>query len=124
MSDWIFYIFVFGLVVAAAFLVFRALTGTGRQVDERLAADGGDSPQEQPQMILGDITQPLGGWTLAAGDEKKKAALEQELREAGYYRPTALVEYAAVRTLLVAVPIVVALALALVVDIPLVPWML
>src|SRR5258707_1160603 len=103
MSDWLFLGSAFLLVFAATFLVVRGLTNVGRQVDMRLAGEGEESASEQQPLILGDLTTPLGQWTLA-GDEKKKAELEQELREAGYYRSTAVIEYAAVRAMLIAVP--------------------
>src|SRR5262249_5041686 len=44
---------------------------------------------------------------------ENRGALQRELRAAGYYRPTALVEYAAVRACLIILPIVTAGALAL-----------
>jgi tight adherence protein C len=123
MNEWIILGAAFLLVFAATFFVVRALTGGGRKDETRLAGAGEESPNEDQPLVLGDLTQPLGQWSQAS-DAKKKAELEQELREAGYYRPTALLEYSAVRTLLVAVPIVVAVVLVVTLDHELAPWII
>jgi tight adherence protein C len=46
-------------------------------------------------------------------DTEVRTALQRDLRAAGYYKPTALMEYAAVRAVLIILPIVSAGALAL-----------
>ena len=48
--------------------------------------------------------------------DENRSALQRELRAAGYYRPTALLEYAALRTLLTVPPVVAAGVLALLVE--------
>ena len=57
-------------------------------------------------------------------DNARKAELAQELRAAGYYRATVLLEYAALRVLLIATPLFAAVLATLIVDLPLVPWVL
>ena len=114
---------VFLIVSTASFLVVRRFTGTGRQIDQRLARGAEGTTNEERQLILGDLTVPLGKLSLAE-NSKKKAELEQELRVAGYYQPTAMVEYLAVRALLVAVPLIAAVVLVLNVDDVLAPWVL
>jgi tight adherence protein C len=123
MSDWIELGSIFLVVFTASFLVVRRLSSTGRRIDERLRGSADEATQEERPLILGDLTEPLGNWSLA-GNGKKKAELEQELREAGYYRPTALVEYAGVRTLLIAAPLIAAVVLALTTDDEVAPWAL
>ena len=120
MNEWIILGTAFVLTFAATFLIVRAFAGAGRRV--ATSPDVAEFDEEQP-LALGDLTTPLGKWS-QPGDRKKKADLEQELREAGYYRPTAALEYSAVRALLVAVPIGLALVLLVSLDQALAPWVL
>jgi pilus assembly protein TadC len=76
--------------------------------------------------VLGTMSQtsrimegPVSGMLPRADtsiEGRDRIQIEPELRQAGYYRPTALAEYKSVRALLIVVPLVVAAALALVVD--------
>jgi tight adherence protein C len=114
MVDWILLGCVFLVVVALTFMAVRFFTGTGRRIDERLAKNGEEAEYDDDTLLLGDLTQPLA--TLTSPGNEKRDALLQELREAGYYRPTALIEYSALRAMLVGFPIIVALLLALIVE--------
>jgi tight adherence protein C len=65
-------------------------------------------------LLLGNLTPALAAQVPMT--EETRDELNQELRAAGYYRKTALLEYAAVRTMLVVTPLVVTGVLALVVP--------
>jgi tight adherence protein C len=60
-----------------------------------------------PELVLGESMTPALAGTVPMGQEDR-SALQQELREAGYYRPTALMEYAALRAIFIIFPLVVA----------------
>ncbi len=81
---------------------YRRSLGEDRLRDARQAE--GDEPERK--MILGKMTPVLAAQVPLTEEGQKD--LRPELREAGYYAPTALMEYAAVRSLLVLVPLVVA----------------
>ncbi len=111
------FLFVFGVSLVAV----RRFTADEQRVDARLANGydtGAGEGYQEPNLLLGDLTEPLGAMTLS---KDKKSALEKELREAGYYRPKAILEYAALRTMLVATPIFGALIAATVVDVAYIP---
>ncbi|MCI0356243.1 MAG: type II secretion system F family protein [Acidobacteria bacterium] len=69
---------------------------------------------EDDELVLGSLTPALAGQSPVTNG--RRAAIEQELREAGFYRRTALMEYAAIRAALVMVPIIGAGLLALLVK--------
>jgi tight adherence protein C len=124
MVDWIILGCLFLSVFGVSYLVVRWLTVADQRIDKRLTEGAASEglPYDGQQLILGDLTVPLGKWTLA--DNGKKVDLTRELREAGYYRPTALVEYAALRAVLIGMPLFAALLLTTVVDLDLIPWVL
>jgi tight adherence protein C len=111
MLEWIVLSAVFLIVVASSFFLVRRMSSAREQLDRRLA-DGADiSPFQERQLILGDMTAPLSRLTLA--DPSKQATLAQELREAGYYRPTALLEYSALQAVLIVTPLIISVLLVL-----------
>ena len=104
---------VFLSVAAAVFMAYLVLAQRRRMAAQRrrAALESGDS---SPDLVLGSLTPALAAQVpIMAGD---RSDLERELRQAGYYRPNAVVEYAAVRSVLVVAPIVAAGALALLTD--------
>ena len=103
--------FVVFLLVAGLMLCFYAML-VNRSERSRRAEDGDDGPPRG--MILGDMTPALAAQIPIT--EGNRSDLQRELRAAGYYRPTALLEYAAVRTLLTVPPILAAGILALFVQ--------
>ncbi|MCC6420696.1 MAG: type II secretion system F family protein [Gemmataceae bacterium] len=115
MTEWMW----IGLIFAGVGLVsFVALYWAGlrqQRVVERLRpAESESGVSSHPELVLGPMTPALAsGAPMTAGD---RAALEKELREAGFYRPTALMEYSAIRAVLVFLPILIALAVALLAD--------
>jgi tight adherence protein C len=101
---------VFLVVTGLCFAGLEALQRRRRRLETRLEAQDVDSA---PELILGDLTPTLAQtpMSLAARNE-----LERDLRDAGYYRPTALMEYRAVRTVLMILPLLGFGALSLVVE--------
>jgi pilus assembly protein TadC len=122
MMEWLILGCLFLGVSGATFLVVRRLQRNEEQIDKRLAEGSIGADYEGQKLILGDLTVPLGSMALV--ENGRKAELAQELRAAGYYRPTALMEYAALRVMLIAAPLFMAVAATLFVDVPLVPWVL
>ena len=111
MLEWVILGSVFVIVVTASFLVVRGWTSYQQHIDRRLSDTEEASPFEERQLILGDMTAPLG--SLTSADPAKQAELAQELREAGYYRRTALMEYSAVQAVLIVTPLIVSVLLVL-----------
>jgi pilus assembly protein TadC len=115
MSEWLGLLLTFSGFAWLSFLVLGRLARSRQQMQDRLAPGEGDSASEgPPEMVLGPMTQALAAQLPLT--EKRKAALRQELRRAGFYRPTALTEYAAIRTLLVLGTLLATGVLALVAD--------
>jgi tight adherence protein C len=106
---------IFVLVASGFFsLVYRLLEE--RRGRRRLRADElvPDTIDARPNLILGNLTPALAAQIpLTAGDRDD---LQKELKTAGYYGATALLDYAAVRTVLVVVPLIAAGLLALLVE--------
>jgi tight adherence protein C len=107
-SDWVRY----GLVGLAAavvpflvFLVFRPRPKPNVGTDEDAS---------QHELVLGDLTTALAG-QLPGGQRDQDQVLPL-LRQGGFYKPTALLEYQAVRATLVLVPLVITLGASLLVD--------
>jgi tight adherence protein C len=105
------------LVVTVAllcFVVLRALAGRRQRAQRRLVGSEHDIAfDSEPELVLGPLTPALGG-PLPGGTSGTE--LELELRDAGYYRPTALMEYRAIRAVLVILPLVAAGVLMLLVE--------
>jgi pilus assembly protein TadC len=72
-----------------------------RDVQDSEAAGG-----STPELILGDVTEAFSGQIPMT--EQGKTELQRELRAAGLYRPTSLMEYAALRALLTITPLIAA----------------
>lgn len=107
------------LAVAAAvtsltLIGYYTLSRGAKQVEGRLQERTDSDPMiggSTPELLLGDLTPAMAGQIpISEGD---RTALERELRSAGYYRPTALMEYAALRGLLVVIPLLAAAVIAL-----------
>jgi pilus assembly protein TadC len=96
--------------------IYRGAAGATRTMDN------------SPSGILGAVTRTAGrssqpastsiisGSSIQIGTDRDREQIEPELRQAGYYRPTALTEYRTVRALLVLMPLVIAAGIALFVE--------
>jgi pilus assembly protein TadC len=108
MNEWIQF-GLFFLAVTAVVLGLMILLGRRRRED-RLRSDE-DGPDE---LVFGPITPALAGQVPMSG--RSQSEVQKELHLAGYYRPTAVLEYTAVRALLVLVPLFATGAVALLVP--------
>lgn len=118
------------ILLAAIFcsVVGVALTGFVWARNRRLAEEqrlrgkplSDPSLGSTPELILGDLTPALAGQVPMAADDRTQ--LQQDLRAAGFYRPTALMEYAAVRAVLIILPLIAAAVLALFAETGQAPW--
>src|SRR5437764_12543002 len=114
MSDWLMMGWIFLGVAGVAFIVLNRLWLSRRRA---LPDDDRD-----PDMVLGEWTN---AWSAQIPMTKEgQAELKQDLRAAGYYRRTALIEYAAVRALMVIVPLIATGVFALLSPAPRLPWVL
>ena len=93
------FVFIGGMVLYGYWM----LSQRRRRLQRRLR--GPDDPEDVPELLLGDMTPALAAQIPISDDNRGE--LQRELRAAGYYRPTAVIEYAALRTLLT-IPAVVA----------------
>src|SRR6266849_5474583 len=109
------FLFAFALVM----FVSSVMAARRRKIEQRLQSQRSDpllgvdvAPPSTPELVLGEAMTPALAGTLPM-DTENRSALQRELRAAGYYKPTALMEYAAIRACLIILPIVSAGALAL-----------
>lgn len=102
------------VLVASGFysLIARQIEGKRNKAALRLdELEPGDSLTRR-ELLLGELTPALAA-QLPVTDQ---VDLTRELKTAGYYDPSAILEYAAVRTVLVLIPLVATGILALMVD--------
>jgi pilus assembly protein TadC len=117
MLDLIYMGLVFVAVSIATYGGYVLISRPRRRVEQRLRATGSDPLIDStPELVLGDLTPAMAGQIPIT--EEDRTSLQQELREAGYYRPTALTEYAALRAMLVILPLLAAAVLALFTETP------
>jgi len=121
MDGWLGYVVV-GVAVTAVSLTVAAVLRLvlGRRAPA--SAVPFDAEESQHELILGDMTNALSLQTPTGGRDREQ--ILPELRKAGYYRPTALVEFQAVRTFLILTPLVAGVAVATTVSGPVIPWAL
>jgi tight adherence protein C len=100
MSDWLTLAWIALAVSGFAFILFNRVWLEPVRRRQAAALD----PEYVPEPVLGGWTEAWAGQLpmTASG----RADIQGELRAAGYYRRTALTEYAAVRALLVVVPLI------------------
>ncbi len=109
----------FVLVTALSFAVFSLVRGGPNAVDQRLARPGAE---EEEELLLGGLTPALAGQIpLSRGGRE---TIQRRMREAGIYRPTAVTEFAAVRAILVILPLLVTGVLAAVMGRAWLPYIL
>jgi tight adherence protein C len=99
---WLSAIFLLALTLTFS-LVYR-FSGN-RRTRERLLVKG-DETGSKPELALGEMTEGLAAQVPMR--EETKSDLQKELLAAGFYRKSALTNYAAIRTLLTILPILVA----------------
>lgn len=120
MYEWLFLGLTFVAVSASLFLLLQWSNSKRQRLQSRLAGEPSGDSESHPELILGELTPALAQQTPMT--EKDRTELQRELIDAGYYRPTALMEYAALRAVLVFAPLLTAAAAAVFVDPPLIPY--
>jgi tight adherence protein C len=108
-------ILIFIVVWSASFSLLNRYLEWKKTRDRLLARSDADTDLEsKADFLLGDMTPALAAQVPMG--TVSRIDLQKELKAAGYYRKAALLEYGAVRTILVVTPLVVAGLLALFVD--------
>lgn len=102
---------IFVVVSMLVFMLVYRLTGSPRS-QERLQS--GAEPDSKPELALGSMTEGLAA-QLPVGVQPG-SDIHRELLAAGYYRKSALTEYAAIRALLTIGPLIVAGIVAALAD--------
>lgn len=106
---------VFVLVWSVTFsLIYRSIVTTRRSRERLRSTDADDPTTEETPLVLGELTPGLADQVPMT--PRAKNELHRELLAAGFYRPTAMTEYAAVRTVLVVTPLFVSGVVALILD--------
>jgi len=106
---------VFLFCTGAILMVYFSMARRRERMENRLAPAPSSDPSlstSSPEMVLGDLTPALSAQIPMT--EAGKTALQRDLTAAGMYRPTALMEYTAVRAVLTIVPLILAGIVALV----------
>jgi tight adherence protein C len=114
MNELISLLILFVSIFAFSFGLIQWVAYRQRRLQLRLQQSAGTSTDSSGEFVLGELTPALAGQIPMNGT--KQAALQAELREAGFYRPSALMQYAAIRALLVILPLFVAGVLAVLAD--------
>jgi tight adherence protein C len=121
---WTYLILALIFLFAFAFVMWVSsiMAARRRKIEQRLQSQRSDpllgvdvTPTSTPELVLGESMTPALAGTVPM-DTENRSALQRELRAAGYYKPTALMEYAAIRACLIILPVVAAGALALFTD--------
>lgn len=106
---------VFLLSGGVVLYIHYLLGSRSRRIEQRLLDEDDDElSMVRPRMLLGDLTPALAAQIPFTQDDRD--LLLKELRMAGFYRPTALLDYGALRWVLTIVPLVAACVLALFVE--------
>src|SRR5207302_243227 len=100
------------LLLALIFLFFAGVTGMAylavaerrKRVEARLLTTPSSDPLmgSQPELILGELTPALSGQIPMSAEARSD--LQRDLLGAGLYRPTALMEYTAIRAVMTITP--------------------
>src|SRR5215467_334118 len=112
---------ILALIFLFAFMVIMwinsIMAARRRRMEARLRSQRSDpmmgsdpSLSSTPELVLGEQLTPALAGTVPM-DTENRSALQRELRAAGFYRPTALMEYAAIRACLILLPLILAAVL-------------
>jgi len=112
MQEYIFLGLVFFFFAGVSLMVYLALVRRRERVEARLVTTGSDpSISSKPELVLGELTPALSGQIPMT--ETGRSELQRDLLAAGMYRPTALMEYTAIRAVLTLTPLIIAGVVAL-----------
>jgi tight adherence protein C len=113
MDEWLPLIGVFLVTTGLCLGLYLLLRRRRQAPPDRLRAADPDAEPPRP-LVFGALTTPLSEQLPVR--PAARAELLQELRVAGFYRPTALTEYLAIRAVFILVPLLAAGVLALLVE--------
>jgi len=114
MNEWIWLGVVFGGIFLLTFVLLFWANAQRERVRQRLVSDSElDDGDSKDALVLGGMTSSLA----VPIEGEKRTQLQSELLQAGYYRSTALMEYAAIRTVLIVLPLILFGVLAIVVPV-------
>ena len=121
MNEWIALGAVFGVVFVGCLAIVQVvMMRRAREIGRLQAAS--EPMESTPDLLLGEATPMLAEQMPVGAD--KKAELSQEMMQAGFYSPTAIQNYAAIRLVLMVLPLFLAGVLALLVRPSLIPYVL
>jgi tight adherence protein C len=104
---------IFVFVTGLTYMGYLVLTRRRQQVESRLVPTPLSDPSigSKPELVLGDMTPALAAQIPMTATGRSE--LQRDLLSAGMYRPTALMEYTALRAVLTIMPLIVAGVIAL-----------
>ena len=114
MYEWLILGLLFVVVSGSLFLLLQRGSSKRQRLESRLSGEEPTDLGSNPDLLLGDLTPALAGQTPMT--DKDRTELQRELIDAGYYRPTAVMEYTALRAVLVIVPLLAAAVVAVFVE--------
>src|SRR5262245_8948967 len=112
MQQWVGLGALFACVFLGCFAILQLVLWRRQRELSRLGTTG--PLDSTPDLFLGDATPILAGAAPVQGEKREE--LSHELIQAGFYRTTALIDYAAIRFVLVILPLILGGLLALVVE--------
>ncbi len=113
MAEYLLLGLVFIFFAGVSFMGWVMLSRRRVRVEARLVPSSPSDPSlgSQPELIMGDLTPALSAQIPMT--EAGRSDLQKDLMAAGMYRPTALMEYTALRAVLTITPLIAAGAIAL-----------
>ncbi len=104
---------IFLFVTGLTYMGYLVLTRRRQQVESRLVPTPLSDPSigSKPELVLGDMTPALAAQIPMTATGRSE--LQRDLLSAGMYRPTALMEYTALRAVLTITPLIAAGVIAL-----------
>lgn len=114
MNEWAILGLIFVAVTAVIFVSYLWIAGRGNKLQKRMDSLEDDPFAGEDGMVLGKLTEAFAGQSPLT--EGKRKQLETELKAAGFYRASALMEYSAIRAVLILIPLLIAGILVLFLD--------
>lgn len=114
MYEWLMIALTFAVVSGSLFLLLQWSNAKRRRLEKRLSGGSTTEAEASLQLILGELTPAIAEQVPLT--EKGRSDLQRELIDAGFYRPTAVMEYVALRTVLLFVPLIGTALVALLVE--------
>jgi len=115
MQEWLALGALFLMVVGVSLLLMRWRERRKQRLQARIQSTSVlDEGESRPDFVLGELTPAFAEQIPLS--EYDRSRLARDLRDAGFYRKSALTEYTAIRTVLLIAPILLAGLVALLVD--------